>query len=259
MMREYELYYLYDPRNHTVCYVGITCASFKRRLRQHRSPKLSNKSPIANLQRFLLKEGKTLLGDVIHTTSSKHYIEFLEKSAIRRLRNKYKGQLKNIQDGGYKSFGMSAETKEKMLKTRRDNGVVYKNGSDCYNTNLEDSDVIAIYNLFKQFYSNTEIVKSFPKKLGRTQVSMLRNGSNWGHLFREHNMVVIPSIPNNGGYSGKDKIEIIALLNNNVDILEIKKMYPKLPVSDLKRIKERRIWDKGWNVYDNFYKNNLNK
>lgn len=253
-MRKYELYYLYDPRNQTVCYVGITCASFKKRLNQHRRPKLSNKSPIANLQRLLIKDGKTLLGEVIHTTYSRYYIEFYEKCAIRRLKNRYKSQIKNIQRGGYNSFGMSVETKEKMLKTRTDNGVVYKNGSDCYNTNLEESDVKEIYNLFNQFYSNTEIVESFNKKLGRTQVSMLRNGSNWGHLFREYNMVTIPSIPNNGGYSGRDKVEIIALLDKGTSILDVKKSYPKLPISDLKRIKERRIWDKGWYVYDNFYK-----
>jgi hypothetical protein len=46
-LEPYSLYYLYDPRNDLICYVGITKQNFDNRLRQHLNPVTSNNSAIA--------------------------------------------------------------------------------------------------------------------------------------------------------------------------------------------------------------------
>lgn len=247
----YSLYYLYDPRNHTVCYVGIT-NNPKSRFRQHNNPVPSNQSKIAKLCRHLKKQGLKLEGQVIYQSYSRYYIEFLEKTKIRRLRNRYKDKIKNLQDGGYNSYGMHPEAKHKMLETRKRNNKPGPRGESS-NSNLKETDVLRIYSLILDYYSNTEIVEMFEGKVGRTQVSMLRYGCNWGHLFTAHNMISIPSLPNNGGYTGKEKIEIVDKISNGYDYETLSKIYTKLSKSDLKRIQNRMIWDKVWMVYDNFF------
>ena len=52
------MYYLYDPRDNSICYVGITKQDFKTRLAQHKSPKKSNMAAIAKLH--VLKKESSL-------------------------------------------------------------------------------------------------------------------------------------------------------------------------------------------------------
>lgn len=252
----YSLYYLYDSRNSKVCYVGIT-NNPARRFCQHNRPKSTNQSKIAKLSRHLKTIGLKLEGKIIHQSYNRSYIEFLEKSNIRRLRNKYKGQIKNLQDGGFNSFGLHPESIKKMLETRKINNKPTPKGEKS-NSNLKESDVIELYSLILDFYSNTEIVNKMNNKVTRTQVSMLRNGSNWNHLFSEKGMINIPSLPNNKGYTGKEKIEIVNKISKGYDYETLSKIYTKLSKSDLKRIQNRDIWDKVWMVYDNFF-NQVNK
>jgi hypothetical protein len=252
----YSLYYLYDPRNNKVCYVGIT-NNPNRRFSQHNRPISTNQSKIAKLAMHLKTLGLKLEGKIIHQSYSRSYIEFLEKSNIRRLRNKYKNQIKNLQDGGYNSFGFHAESIKKMLETKKLNCKPIPRGESS-NSNLKESDVIELYSLILDFYSNTEIVKRMEGKVTRTQVSMIRNGSNWNHLFVENKMFNLPSLPNNGGYTGKEKIEILDKISKGYDYETLSKIYTKLSKSDLKRIQNREIWDKVWMVYDNFF-NQVNK
>ena len=65
MEEEYKLYYLFDPRDDILCYVGITKQRFQDRLNQHKNPVPNNKTPIAKLQRFLKKNGMSLYGRVM--------------------------------------------------------------------------------------------------------------------------------------------------------------------------------------------------
>lgn len=246
----YSLYYLYDPRNSTVCYVGIT-KNPKNRFRQHNNPSPTNMSKLAKLVRHLKALSLKLEGKVIHQTYSREYIDFLEKTNIRRLRNKYKNQIKNLQDGGYNSFGLNDESKLKILETRKINNKPNPKGEAC--SNIKEEDVLKIYSLIKEFYSNTEIVEFMDGKVSRTQVSMIRNGCNWSYLFEKENMSNIPSLPNNGGYSGKIKIEIVDKLNSGIGYEALSKEYTNISKSDLKRIEQRQVWSKVWKVYDHFF------
>jgi hypothetical protein len=90
-------------------------------------------------------------------------------------------------------------------------------------------------------------------KVSRTQVSMIRNGCNWSYLFEKENMSNIPSLPNNGGYSGKIKIEIVDKLNSGIGYEALSKEYTNISKSDLKRIEQRQVWSKVWKVYDHFF------
>ena len=67
-------------------------------------------------------------------------------------------------------------------------------------------------------------------------------------------MIVIPSThKEKGGIPTIDKLKVIEKIINGVDILEIHNEYVKLTQTDLKRIKNKEIWNPIWNLYDNFY------
>lgn len=249
------LYYLYDPRNNTVCYVGIT-KNYTRRIRQHLKPLKRNNSPIACLQRHLLTSGKTICGSVIAATKNKHLIDRWEKSSIKRLKRSRGSQIKNIMPGGFCYVELTKEQRVAKSTYIKNNPINKKRGEDL--SNLTDDNVLEIYKLVKLYYSNTEIIKMVDFSVSRTQICNIRSGVNWAHLYNENNMVYIPSIPNNGGYSGNEKIDIIHKLSSGYSVDDIKLVYKNISKSDLLRIRDRRIWDKSYYVYDNFF-NNLNK
>lgn len=251
------MYYLYDPRNCIVCYVGIT-TNFNKRLKQHQKPKDSLNTRIAKLQRNLLQEGLSISGAIIAESYSKYYISFLEKRNISRLRyTRGFKQIKNISDGGYDGYKHSDEVINKMIETRRLNNKPVARGEQIYNTNLTESDIKNIYDLINKGYSNVDIL-SIVKNTSRTQISMIRNGSNWNHLFVKYNMVSIPYMPTLGSITGKERIDIFRDIENGVDINLLTEKYYKISKSDINRIIEKRIWKKCWKVYNDYFKNKIN-
>lgn len=128
------MYYLYDPRNSTVCYVGVT-TNYKKRLKQHQNPKDSLNTRIAKLQRYLLNNNLSLSGAIIAESSSKYYISFLERKNISRLRlTKGCNQIKNTSDGVYGGYTHSKEIISRMLETRRiRDRKIWKKCWDVYN------------------------------------------------------------------------------------------------------------------------------
>lgn len=247
----WNLYYLYDPRNQTVCYIGLT-SDFNKRMRQHIKPLDRNKSPIACLQRYLIKDNKSLCGAIIATSKNKYYIEFLEKSNIRRLRNSRGRQIKNVADGGFGYRELTERERQAKSDYIKNNPISTKRGEDL--SNLTDENVRTIYSLINMYYSNTEIEKSVDFGVTRTQICNIRAGVNWSHLFKDCSMIYIPSIPNNGGYNGNQKIDIIDRFNCGQSVDDVIKIYNNLSKSDLSRIKDRKIWDKAYHVYDNYFK-----
>ena len=251
------MYYLYDPRNCIVCYVGIT-TNFNKRLKQHQKPKDSLNTRIAKLQRSLLQKGLSLSGAVIAESYSKYYISFLEKRNISRLRyTRGCKQIQNISNGGYDGYTHSDEVISKMLETRRINNKPIPRGEQIYNTNLTESDIKHIYDLINQGYSNTDIL-SIVENTSRTQISMIRNGSNWNHLFVKYNMVSIPSMPTLGCITGKERVDMLRDIDSNIDINLLVEKYPKISKSDINRIVAKRIWKKCWKVYNDYFKNKIN-
>lgn len=73
-------------------------------------------------------------------------------------------------------------------------------GEDNSSAILNNNQVIEIYNLIKNLYNNEEIAQ----KMGILfrHVSLLRNGSRWKHLFKEHFTEPIPAL---GGSIGRDR------------------------------------------------------
>ncbi len=251
---KYCLYYLYDPRNMIVCYVGVT-NNFKTRLGQHCRPKPTLQTKIAKLQRFLLKNGMSLIGEPILFTDNKDYVSMLEQRSIKRLfRSRGKKQIKNTADGGYSGYTISKEVRAKMLATRLRNNKPPKCGEESPQAKLTEGDVLKVYSLIKQYYSDVEIVTMIDKDVGRTAIASLRRGGNWKHLWIKEGMFVVPSIPVvKNGLSTQSKISLIKDIENGMSTLDIRLKY-KMGSTDIERIRSRSLWATVWNVYDNFIK-----
>lgn len=256
------LYTLIDPRDNQICYIGITKQSFKNRLAQHRNPIPTNMTAIAKLQRHLKTLGMTIQGEA-RVKGDEEFISGLEERLINSFWRVYgKYSLKNHQSGGRDAFKNSSESIRKALITKVRNTLtgnrIILRGDSSPTSKISSEDVIKIYSMINQFYTNKEILKELDLNIGLTGVNQIRQGVNWKELFIKYNMKVIPSMyTTEGALNSQQKIEVMKLLETGTDIYKIKEMYG-LSVTDLKRIREKTLWKLSWNIYDNYYKQ-LNK
>lgn len=256
------MYYLYDPRDNSVCYVGITKQDFKTRLTQHKSPKKSNMAAIAKLQRHLKSIGLTLSGEAV-LKGSEELVSMFEKYMVTGFKM-YAGRdsIKNHQIGGRDAFSCAPESKQKAWVTRNENLKSGKTktikGEDSSTAKVTESQVLEIYKMIREFYTNTEILEKLNLPIGVTGLAAIRKGSIWKHTFEREGMINIPSMNIvKGALNSREKIEVLKLIEKDTDFKEIQKDY-KVQTTDLSRIKAKTLWKLAWNVYENYYKQ-LNK
>jgi hypothetical protein len=258
--KPHYLYVLHDPRNGNVCYVGITKQKFSQRLSQHRNPVKSNQTSIAKLQRRLKSDGFTLSGEIL-AKGSEEFISALEKYIISGFwRYLGKDSIKNHQIGGRDAFGKADETKRKAWETRskkKEKGFYEsREGEKASGSKLTESQVLEIYSLIKQFYSNSEIIDILKLDIGLTGMNQIRKGKCWKYLWGQEKMISIPSMKKeSGGLSSPTKIEVVEQIYNGEDIKYLQSKY-KLQIADLKRIKEKELWQPVWFIFENFKINN---
>ena len=259
----YYLYFLIDPRNDKVCYIGLTKQIFQKRLKQHRSPKSTNQAAIAKLQRHLKTQNMTLNGEIV-AKGSKEFIEMLEKWAISGHRL-YLGRksIKNHQAGGSDTYGFSEESKKKAWETRtakKEAGEIkFLQGESSNTHKVKENEVLQIYEMIKKGYANNEIVEHLKLPIGKTGLAQIRKGKNWNYLFIRENMKIIPSMNvMKEALGSQEKIQVMILIEQGKTNKEIQKMY-KLQSTDIERIRNKTLWKMAWNVYENYYKSNQNK
>ena len=244
---EYKLYYLFDPRTNKVCYIGITSQDFIKRLNQHKNPSKNNKTKIAKLQRFLLKNKMSLYGSVIIESKDKDLIQQLE---IEHIKNFDKSNLKNIENGGYLS-PRSTESALKAAKTRKNNGHEALKGEDNGSSIFKEIEILNIYDLIKQYYTNIEIIEILNLNVNNTTIQSLRTGQNWNWLWKKHFTIIIPSFyMSKNGINPRLKFNIIKdILNNksNEEIIKNYKQEYKGIITDIYKIKNKKCWTKLWN------------
>ena len=162
----------------------------------------------------------------------------------------------NISDGG-EYFEQTQESIKKMLATRRKNNVYKaKVGEDSTSSKLTNNEVLEIYSLIKEFYSNEDIIKKFHKPLNRTWLTSIRFGDTWKFLFKENFSEPIPSLKNFGSnsYNGKIKMKIVELLDKGYEPKRLIRFFNKINVFDMIKIKNKEIWKPVWNNYYKFKK-----
>ena len=255
--KPYYLYFLEDPRTNRVCYIGLTCQKFSTRLSQHRNPVKHNNTKIAKLQRKLKEEGLTLDGYIV-AKGSQNFIAALERWYIYGTFT-YLGRdsIKNIEIGGYGTFGQHRISKKKSQETRRrkvESGEIqYKRGEDSSSSVLEEKDVLLIYDMIKDYYSDSEILDAIGNKIKPSALTAIRMGKNWPHVWERECMRYIPSMGIfKGALSSRDKLSILLMIVGGSDNKEIMEKY-KIGYTDLNRIREKSLWKQVWNVYDNYY------
>lgn len=256
------MYYLYDPRDNSICYVGITKQKFKNRLSQHRSPKKSNMASIAKLQRHLKSIGLTLSGEVVLKGSEK-LVSMFEKYMVTGFKM-YLGRdsIKNHQIGGRDAFSCAPESKQKAWITRNENLKSGKTsilrGEASASAKITEKEVLEIYSLIKQFYANSEILDKLFLPIGITGLCAIRNGTNWSELFKKEGMINIPSMNVvKGALNSQEKLKVLSLIEQGVDFKVIQETY-KVQTTDLTRISNKTLWKMAWNVYENYYKQQTN-
>lgn len=259
----YVVYCLVDPRYNCVCYIGLTKQKFRKRLLQHRNPAKTNKSAIAKLQRHLIKNNLTLQGHEL-VSGDKDDVGRFEKNTIKYLRNKYgRKSLKNHQDGGFNSYGKCLKSKKKTLTTvqKNKNKYKYRGGENSSSNKILKDQVLQIYLLINNFYSNREIIDILELPIGLTGICAIRKGRVWTKLFKDKNMIFIPSLNTyKGAATSQEKIDILNRIEKGEPINKIRDFYNnKVSLSDLKRIKDKKLWKMAWNVYNNYYKLKINE
>lgn len=241
--RGFLIYGLINPKSDKICYIGYTTQLLSTRLRQHNNPVTNNNSKVAKLLRHLIKENLKFsiveIDDCInekemYKSEIKHIKEYSEKG--------YK--LYNLQEGGCSSKN-PVESYKKAYKTALKRGTFLKSrkGSENEKAVLNENEVLEIYKLIKQNYSNEEIYKKYNIKCKISTIKALRNGQNWQHLWNLHFDKKINSLKClNSGYNPRIKLKIIDLIEKNYELNHIHKWFQKVSKSDLKRIKNQEIW-----------------
>lgn len=250
---KYQIYGLIHPKTNRICYVGLTTRKLKERLAQHNNPVKSNPTKIAKLKRSL-KELKFSIVLLKECSSKEDMLE--AEIFFIKLYKDLGFKVYNITDGG-EFPNNKPESIQKMLDTRKKRNSQYvARGEDNSSSILKESEVIKIYSLIKQFYSNQDIIEKFNFKIKTTHLASIRFGNTWKYLFKENFNEPIPSLKNFGknSYDGRTKVKIVELLDKNYDPKRISKFFNKVSYNDLLRIKNREIWKPVWEVYTKFKK-----
>jgi hypothetical protein len=247
-MLKYKVYSLIHPDTKKICYVGFTSQPLNKRLSQHMKPKKNNHSFIAKVTRKLLRENKKFSIKLILDFDNEAEALKSEIFYIEYFKKQYK--LYNTAPGG-KVFKPNKKTIKKMLNTRKANNLWKplkgeKNGQSV----LSEKEVLYIYSLIKSNMSNNEIIKKI--NISMTTLCAIRTGQNWSWLFVQHFDKYIPS-PRvfKNSYSVEQKLDILKMIINNYSIKNIQIKYPKMQTTDIKRIRNKKLWKGIWEIYQN--------
>lgn len=252
MENKYKIYGLIDPRTNKICYIGFTQQGLKKRLTQHLNPKPTNESKIAKLHRFL--KSKNLKLTIVEIENCKSLEDMYDKEIYYISYYKNLGyKLKNIQDGG--KIGVNSEEsynkfRKSMIKNKSDHN--YLKGELNRLALLSNNEVLNIYNLIIKGYNNEDIYHFYKDKCKLSTIKAIRSGQTWKDLFNTNLNIKIPSIKSSSKdcYTGYQKLKIIDLINKDYELNHIHKWFNKISKSDLKRIKNKVIWNPVWKVYE---------
>ena len=114
----YKIYYLIDPTNNEIKYVGQTCQSLKNRLNKHLiQPNRKNKEWFDELLKNKLKP----IIYLVRGNLSSEEANYIEKYLIKYFSKRKKLKLHNLTKGGSGSSGFkhSEESKLKMSQIRK--------------------------------------------------------------------------------------------------------------------------------------------
>lgn len=125
-----------------------------------------------------------------------------------------------------------------------------KKGEEVSWTDLNNRDVLTIYNLCKKGLSNKEIGSIY--KLHDRYVSLIRHGKRWSHLYKE-------KLPESfdSPYGRETLIEVMELIENtNLNNTQISKE-TEVEVSQVCRLRAGKTNRNFLNWYNNYFKNNI--
>lgn len=249
----YKIYGLIHPITKKICYVGLTTRTLKERLAQHNNPVKSNPTKIAKLKRSLKEKKFSII--LLKDCSSKEdmynseitFIKFYRESGLK---------IYNITDGG-EYAKQTPESIRKMLETKKKKGTFPKGlkGEENVTSIFKEEEILFIYSLIKEFYTNEDIISKVEEKFGksikRTNLSQIRLGKNWNHLFKEHFTEGIPSLKNFGfnSYNGKVKMRIVELLDKGYPPKSLCRFFKKINLHDMGRISDKKIWKPVWDLH----------
>lgn len=77
-------------------------------------------------------------------------------------------------------------------------------------------------------------------------------------FFKREGMINIPSMNVvKGALNSQEKLKVLSLIEQGVDFKVIQENY-KVKTTDLTRISNKTLWKMAWNVYENYYKQQIN-
>ena len=247
-MKTYKIYGLIDPRTYQICYIGYSTQKLKNRLAQHNNPHTENMSKIAKLCRSLKVLNKKF--EIVEITTCLSEEDMYEKEIFYIKEYKQLGyKLYNLQDGGKLTTNPPESRKRGAEKKKLKPSPLLGDNNPC--SVLKESDVLNIYSLIKKNYTNLEIFEIYKEKCKISTIKALRNGQNWKHLWSGYFDQPIKSLKNEQtGYKARIKLKIVDLIEKGYSIEHIHKHFPNLKNSDLKRIKDKKIWVPVWNIHN---------
>lgn len=242
------LYELICPMRNRVCYVGLTNNPHKRLL-QHKRDCYRYKTKIAKYVRHLKKKGleDQLEMQLIASFSCQYEAGEYERQRISLRR--MQGKIYNILDGGYEQApNFSMVGINKMIAEGRLFGGC-KSGEECPRSVLKEAQILQIYKMIKQFYSNKEILTILGLDMPTTTISAIRSGENWPQLWKKHFTIKIlaPGVIGGvgvGWITPRDKVCILLMANAGWSYEVVRKYYPRLTKGDFKRASCKSIWIK---------------
>ena len=256
-MKEYIVYGLIDPRNGSICYIGITKRGLRTRLREHNNPKSTLSTIISKVGRHLKKnelkfEGVILLNNLTLDQANNEEIKLIIKfKSICKLYNE--------KPGG--SVGYQSERSKLQISTSRlNNGnCVYKNGEDHCKSTYTEKQVIEIYKLIKKYYSNNEIINKLNLDCKSGTITNLRYGHTWRVFWEKNFKYPIEGFPSReGGVPFRVKIRIIKLIDSGFSIEHISRWIKRVNKYDIKYASQKKIWAKAWVIYEQQKLNQIN-
>ena len=248
--QSYFIYGLIDPRDSSLCFIGCTRNPIKHRLQQHNSTAARRyQSKISNLAKLLHKLKLEFSMIKICTCQSEQEMYNKEIHYISYFRNQGYN-LRNIQPGGRltvneaECYKRASQTKKKLQST-----YVNQKGENHPMAKVSEEVVIEICGLIKLGYNNEEIQGKYPT-LNLSGLKALRSGQNWKCIWQEYLGVKVPSVHSQTDkYDTIYKLTLVERLDSGVPYAVVAEEFPLASKSDIKRIVEKKIWTKVWDLY----------
>ena len=126
-----------------------------------------------------------------------------------------------------------------------------KKGQDCSTAKLTDDQVIEIYGLIKQGYTNMQIANIY--SIHDRYVSLIRHKKRWQHLAAIHfpDAEKMYSLGNNVNTNLDFMFEVISevLKYPSISLASIARKY-KIDASTAVRIRSKQTWKYAWEYYE---------